>query len=212
MKTCSVCGKKILFGKLGVSGECSACVGFEFVATIVSSENGSVRKIKPFSEKLWGGYVSPSGGFSNSARFAVHGINPKTRRQNKKVVSCQTSDMAQKEAVSAGLVPPFQCDPISFSAPTDAQRDYASKLQITFPSAFISVEDASALLSRAEAIDFLPTSPALVRYASSWGLHFSRYHGNEALLRMVRDYDEDCYQIVLKEDPVLPLYFEDEDC
>lgn len=129
------------------------------------------------------GYISPSGGFVNYARFQVIGINPSTNRKNKRVYEVRIEEDARKCAESEGLVEPFEITVLPSVPPSERQLEYAKVLEACIPDGACSL-DVSAIISRITDNDENPVSNKVACQAQKYGLKFSRYHGRAAILKI----------------------------
>ena len=127
------------------------------------------------------GYVSPSGGFVNYARFQVIGIKPETKRKNKRVYEVRNKEDACKCAESDGLTGPFDVTVLPSTPPSDRQLSYAKSLGANIPDGACAF-DVSAIISRINDNDESPVSEKLARQAHKFGVNFSRYHGRVAIM------------------------------
>lgn len=132
-----------------------------------------------------GGYVSPSGGFVNFARFQVTCVNPDTKRKNKRVYEVQTGEAACKCAENDGFIGPYEVAALPSTPPTDRQISYAKALGATLPDGSCSL-DVSAIISRINDNDESPVSPKIAQQAHDRGLKFSRYHGRVAIMSIAK--------------------------
>lgn len=131
------------------------------------------------------GYVSPSGGFVNFARFQVIGINPTTKRKNKRIYEVRTEEDACKNAESDGLTGPFEVSVLPSSPPSERQLAFAKTLEATLPDGACAL-DVSAIISRITDKDEKPVPPKIARQAHIMGLKFSRYHGKAAIMNIAK--------------------------
>lgn len=131
------------------------------------------------------GYVSPSGGFVNYARFQVSCINPATKRKNKRVYEVRTSEDACKCAENDGFIGPYEVSVLPSSPPSERQIAYAKTLEAVLPDGACAL-DVSAIISRITDKDESPVSPKLARQAHNLGLKFSRYHGKTAIMGLAK--------------------------
>lgn len=129
------------------------------------------------------GYISPSGGFVNYARFQVIGINPSTNRKNKRVYEVRIEEDARKCAESEGLIEPFEITVLPSVPPSERQLEYAKVLEACIPDGACSL-DVSAIISRITDNDEKPVSNKVAFQAQKYGLKFSRYHGRAAILKI----------------------------
>lgn len=93
------------------------------------------------------GYISPSGGFVNYARFQVIGINPSTKRKNKRIYEVRFEEDARKCAENEGLIEPFEITVLPSVSPSERQLEYAKVLEACIPDGACSL-DVSAIISR----------------------------------------------------------------
>ena len=131
------------------------------------------------------GYVSPSGGFLNYARFQVICINPSTKRKNKRIYEVRTKEEACECAQNDGFIGPYEISAIPFSPPTERQLAFAKTLEAVLPDGACGV-DVSAIISRITDNDEKPVPLKLVHQAHIRGLKFSRYHGREAIMSIAK--------------------------
>lgn len=132
-----------------------------------------------------GGYVSPSGGFVNFARFQVIGTNPATKRKNKRVYEVRTEEDACKCAEKDGLTGPFEISVLPSTSPSERQISFAKTLEAVLPDGACAL-DVSAIISRITDRDEKPVSPKIARQAHIMGLKFSRYHGKTAIMDIAK--------------------------
>ena len=137
----------------------------------------------PFAVDAWDGYVSPSGGYVNYARWQVTGVNPKTKRKNKRVYEARREEQAIKRAIDEGFEAPFEVAAIPFAPPSERQLDYANDIGIFVPPDACKY-DVSAMLSRYEEDDEDIVDEKIARMANAYGIMFSRYAGKKAILKM----------------------------
>lgn len=128
-----------------------------------------------------GGYVSPSGGFVNYARFRVVGMNAATGRKNTKRYEVRDEAAARAAAAADGLSDPIDVQVEPMPEPSDRQMDYALELEAMIPEGACK-DDLSAIISRITDEDEAAPDPGLSRYAHDVGVMFSRFVGREALL------------------------------
>lgn len=132
-----------------------------------------------------GGYVSPSGGYVNYARFQVSCVNPATNRKNKRVYEVQTAEDACKCAENDGFTGPYEVSVLPSSPPSERQISYAKTLEAVLPDGACAL-DVSAIISRITDNDESPVSPKLAQQAHNRGLKFSRYHGRAAIMSIAK--------------------------
>lgn len=118
-----------------------------------------------------GGYVSPSGGFVNYARFRVVGVNPETGRRNTRRFEARNEDAARAAAVSDGLAEPLEIEVEPMDEPSERQVAYALDLEATLPEGACK-EDVSAIISRITDEDEDAPDPGLSLWAHESGVRF----------------------------------------
>lgn len=91
----------------------------------------------------------PLRGWTNFGMFEVHGMNPDTGRENKKIVEALTSSHAREQAASMGLAEPISVKEIQRPMATDRQIAYGESLGINITTD-MSMIDASALICRVD--------------------------------------------------------------
>ena len=91
--------------------------------------------------------ASPLRGWTNLGTFEVHGINPKTKRSNKRIYTAFTEKHAEEKAVSEGLVAPFQIDEILSRPMSEPQHKLLREMQYSGSYINLSLVDASAIIS-----------------------------------------------------------------
>jgi len=139
------------------------------------------RRELPFYQPVDMGYLSPDGSYSNMALYTVRGIKPSTGRQN-------TIGLHAKSEVDAkrlsGFTEPISADLNFPERRTSRQLEFAKELKLFIPPN-ASVDDASALISRALDEDDESPDLELVLFADEMDLQFSRYIGKNALIARV---------------------------
>lgn len=110
------------------------------------------------------------------ALFTVHGTNPKTGRQNKKVFEAIDATEAEALASAAGLIPPFETSCGPMDGPSEAQVEYAANVGITIPEGACK-EDVSALLTRYEKDDPERATAGFLEYLAAKGWRHSSLVG-----------------------------------
>lgn len=90
---------------------------------------------------------SPLRGWTNLGTYELHGINPKTKRSNKRIYAAFTEGNAEEKAAAAGLVPPFQVKEIPSRPISESQRGFLVKMKYPGPYANLTLVDASAVIS-----------------------------------------------------------------
>lgn len=129
------------------------------------------------------GYISPSGGYVNYARFQVTCINPSTNRKNKRVYEVRAEKDACKCAENDGFAGPYEVVVLPSSPPSERQLSFAKTLEAVLPDGACAL-DVSAIISRITDKDEKPVSTKLACHAQKYGLKFSRYHGRTAILNI----------------------------
>lgn len=132
-----------------------------------------------------GGYISPSGGFVNYARFQVTCVNPATKRRNKRIYEVRTEEDACKCAENDGFIGPYEVSVLPSSPPSERQLSYAKTLEAVLPDGACAL-DVSAIISRITDKDEKPVSPKIAQQAHIMGLKFSRYHGKVAIMNIAK--------------------------
>ncbi len=130
------------------------------------------------------GYTSPSGGYSNTARFEIVGTNPKTGRKNKREVTAPTKADAIIKAEKEFNFTNIEAVCIPFDKPTESQLELARKIHVFIPQD-ADKDDVACILSRMldgnrspEDADFKPLdgcNQKLADYLQSQGVYFSAY-------------------------------------
>lgn len=130
------------------------------------------------------GYKSPSGGYSNTARFEIIGTNPKTGRKNKKEVTAPTQADAIIKAANEFGFTNIETTCIPFDKPTEPQLELAKKIHVFVPQD-ADKDDVACILSRMldsnrspEDAAFKPLdgcSQKWADYLCSQGVYFSAY-------------------------------------
>lgn len=128
------------------------------------------------------GYVSPSGGFVNFARFQVTGMKPETKRKNKRIYEVRYKEEAVQLAEKDGLVAPFEVAVLPQKPPTERQLAYAKVLEAVLPDGACSL-DVSAIISRITDNEEEMPREVVARQAHLFGVNFSRYFSTAAIMR-----------------------------
>ena len=154
-----------------------------FSSRAVEIKQRTPGQMKPIPEEYLDGYVSPSGGYMNYARYKVSGMNPKTNR--KKTVFCDgdSEEEAIEFAAQSGLDKPYDISVVPFDPPSDSQIQYAKDLGITIPEG-ACLMDVSALICRVKDDDETAPDEWTTKNAIKQGVRFSRYIGKRALLNL----------------------------
>ena len=144
------------------------------------------------------GYISPSGGFSNTARFEIVGTNPKTGRKNKREVSAPTEQDAIIKVEKEFGFTDIETVCIPFDKPTEPQLELANKIHVFIPEG-ATKNDVSVILGRMldgnkdpEDVDFKPLdgcSQKWADYLCSQGVHFSAYLSEESAWNIATNVD-----------------------
>lgn len=116
-------------------------------------------------------------------KYSVTAIFISTKRKRTVIEIGPNPEFCRKKLEAIGYKEPFEISKPLFEPPSEAQLNYAKKLEIEIPD-HASTSDVSALISRKEDDDFLPT-PAMLDYAYEEGLYFSEYIGNKALYNII---------------------------
>lgn len=113
-----------------------------------STVDSFIAKYDPMNAKFFARHEPhPLRGYSNFGTFEIHGLNPKTGRQNKKVIEALTHEEAIAAAAGLGLQEPITANEISSRMATDRQLEYMEQLGIEQHSG-LSLLDASCLISK----------------------------------------------------------------
>lgn len=131
------------------------------------------------------GYISPSGGFVNFARFQVTGTNPETKRKNKRVYEVRYEEEAIKLAEEAGLIAPFEVSVLPQKPPTERQLKYAKILEAVLPDGACSL-DVSAIISRITDKEEEMPREVVARQAHLFGVNFSRFFSTASIMRIAK--------------------------
>lgn len=94
-----------------------------------------------------GGYVSPSGGFSNGAYYEISGKNPSTGRINKKKVVARSEVEAMEKVRNEFGLTDMSATCIPFDKPTEKQLDCAKRLHLFIPQG-ADKNDVACMLHR----------------------------------------------------------------
>lgn len=177
-----------------------SALGTVTLQTTFSSRYVEVRQKTPgilpaVSRDAWAGYVSPSGGYINYGTFQVRGVNPDTRRKNKRVYQVASEADAIKCAENDGLVEPFEITALPSEPPSERQLTYAESLGAILPPNACRV-DVSAIISRITDGDEAPLHEQIARQAHIYGLQYSLYFGEKRMKELAQyalsasDYEE----------------------
>ncbi len=166
---------------------------YEFSVSEVEIKQKTEGELIPAPIQAIDGYVSPSGGYINYGRFQVIGINPKTKRKNKRTYEVADKEHAQQEAEKEGLVPPFEITVLPALPPSERQVAFAQDLEILLPVGACAA-DVSSLISRVTDHDEEPPDEMTIKKAHSYGMRFSRYIGKNAAKEMVRYFEKSHYK------------------
>ena len=91
----------------------------------------------------------PLRGWTNFGVFEVHGVNPSTGRQNKRIIEALTvEDAISKARSDEKLLDPITAEEIQRPMATDRQISYGNSIDVIITEKE-SMVDASALISRA---------------------------------------------------------------
>lgn len=139
--------------------------------------------LEPVSLDAIGGYVSPSGGYINYARFQVVGIKPSTKRRNTRIYEAFREEDALNQARAEGLVEPFEVKVLPVEPPSDRQLSYARSLGATIPEGACK-QDVSAIIDRIVDEEEEPVEEQFAKAANDCGVKFSRYHGRTQIMNL----------------------------
>lgn len=133
-----------------------------------------------------GAIPRPVVGYSNGLKsYQVHGINPETKRRNKRTVNAIDEADALIAARDAGLMDPIEVDGLAdsggFIAVNDWQRDMMRDRKIALPPS-ADYYDAKALLSRAENSGASDVPVGLLIFATKSHIPCSLLTGSRDLL------------------------------
>nr|DAU77546.1 MAG TPA: hypothetical protein [Caudoviricetes sp.] len=165
----------------------SVNIDFSFSQTSYYVENKQkTRGILPaVSSETLNGYISPSGGFVSYGRFQVIGINPNTKRKNKRIYETKDCFSARKCAANDGLVEPYDISVLPSVPPTDRQLDYAKSLDACIPNGACFL-DVSAIISRITENKEELDSEKIAKQAFIYNIKFSRYHSKSAIMDIAK--------------------------
>lgn len=153
------------------------CKHIFFLAHKLCTE--TVKAYMPF-----GGYVSPSGGYTSFAKYKVTGTNPLSGRKKSCTCTARSETFAGYIASAEGLVEPFEFQALPAESPTDRQLDYLNKLGSSFPNG-ANAFDVSAIIARISDGDSTVPTESLSAYAFNNGVEFSKYTGECALISRI---------------------------
>lgn len=159
----------------------SVTLSKSFSAEYVEKKQKTKGVLSDIPLEWWDNYASPSGGYINYATYQVTGINPATKRKNKRIYDCTDEQKAIEQAMSEGLAEPFEVILLPSREPTDRQLNYAKDLEIILP-VDVCFEDVSALISRVVDDDEEPVPEKLAKAAHAFGWHMSRYIGKKEII------------------------------
>lgn len=144
----------------------------------------TVGLLPSFSNEIWNGYVSPSGGYVNYACYIVSGLDEKTGRKRKKRIKAQNERVAAQYALSEGLCAPLSIELIPNDPPTEAQLAYARDLLAVLPEN-ACFHDVSAIITRIYENDEAPVEDSLAECALKHGLFLSKYSGKRIIMELI---------------------------
>ncbi|MCE7070913.1 hypothetical protein LZG74_11400 [Dyadobacter sp. CY327] len=116
-------------------------------------------------------------------KYSITGIFQGTKRKRTVIEIGPNPEFCCEKLKAIGYIEPFEVSEPLFEPPSEAQLNYARKLEIKIPE-HASAYDMSALLSRKEDEDRSP-SPAMLDYAFEEGLYFSKYIGQKSLYNVI---------------------------
>ncbi len=154
---------------------------FEISYSVKKIKQRTPGLLKPVPLELLDGYVSPSGGFMNYAKYKVSGTNSATNRAKSITCDCFSEEEAIAMAAEAGLGEPYTIAIVPFELPSDRQIEYAADLGIAIPDG-ACMKDVSAMIDRVLENDENPPDDWTTKNAIRNNVKFSRYIGRKALL------------------------------
>lgn len=165
----------------------SVRIDFSFSQTSYYVEDKQkTRGILPaISPEALNGYHSPSGGFVSYGRFQVIGINPTTKRKNKRIYETKDRFSACTCAANDGLVEPYDISVLPSVPPTDRQLAYAKSLNACIPNEACFL-DVSAIISRITEDKEELDSEKIAKQAFVYNIKFSRYHSKSAIMDIAK--------------------------
>jgi len=90
--------------------------------------------------------VHPLRGWTNLGLYEIHGINPKTKRKNKRLYEALTENQAREKALADGLAEPITIEEIESERATERQIELCKELGIHANYDCLTVVDMSALI------------------------------------------------------------------
>ncbi len=162
----------------------SLTMDMHYSTRVIEIKQKTQGALLPIPSEWINNYVSQSGGFTNYSRYEVSGINPKTKRKNKRIFDCFSEQDAIDHMLLSGFTEPFTVEFVKFDEPTERQLSYANDLGIQIPER-ASKQDVSALISRVVDDDETLPSEFMVRQAMSRKVMFSRYVGAKTLVSIM---------------------------
>lgn len=153
--------------------------------------------LEPVSPDAIGGYVSPSGGYINYARFQVTGIKPSTKRRNTRIYETFHEEDALNQARAEGFVEPFEVKVLPAEPPSDRQLSYARSLGATIPEGACK-QDVSAIIDRIVDEEEDPVGEKFAKVANDCGVKFSRYHGRAQIMNLATSLPPEEYSKFLR--------------
>ena len=123
-------------------------------------------------------------GFMNLSEYSVCGIKPTTKRKNHIIVHATDEDSAILIAKNNGLIEPFEVEITTLTEPSEAQLNYAKKVNINIAHG-CCMKDVSALLTNYENNDFKKPAKRIINYATSKGLYFSTLLNEQSLYNFI---------------------------
>lgn len=162
----------------------SLTIDTHYSTRVVEIKQKTQGVLLPIPSEWINNYVSQSGGFTNYSRYEVSGINPKTKRKNKRIFDCFSEQDAIEHMLLSGFTEPFTVKFVKFDEPTERQLSYAKDLGIQIPEGACK-QDVSALISRVVDDDEALPSEFMVHQAMSRKVMFSRYVGAKTLVSIM---------------------------
>lgn len=130
------------------------------------------------------GYVSPSGGYVNYARYLVGGKKQDTYAKRSREFDAKNVASAITQAEEAGFSDPYLIEVIPNRPPTENQLAFAKDIGAMLPDG-ACFHDVSAIISRIYDDDERAADESLARCADRHGLGISLYSGTKAIMEAV---------------------------
>jgi hypothetical protein len=116
-------------------------------------------------------------------KYQVKALYIPTNRKRTETFIAKNEEELVELLKNSDFEDPFEIKEV-FNEPTDKQLEYAKSLKIKIPN-HASLEDMSALISRAVEGDNSDPNPELIEYAVDKGFFFSKYVGKKALYNLL---------------------------